>query len=279
MSARWSNNSTLIVSNVWLLWLTPFCIMVASWLRAVCVSADEAAWASDATLWVFWTSAAVCCRNIDDDCYRAWRSCTCNTAACFSCSSWRSWERSCAILTMLDRVCRCTGDLFFCSLKGSGVADSNVGIAIASLLSLLVLEAAADCDGDLCSHGEPSIRLHDAEGGCRIGCLGSRAWSSSISSSDWWGRLERNPENMLPKNRRVYSVSSVMLVGTRKSTRTLLESLQNLLWWRGYQSGGSNRSAKNGVRPKCVLDRSVKVSIRYNKFSTLLESCPANALS
>ena len=76
---------------------------------------------------------------------------------------------------MLDEVCRRTGDLFFCSLEGPGVADSNVGIAIASLVSLLVVEAAADCDGDLCSHGDPSIKLYDAEGGCGIGCLGSRA--------------------------------------------------------------------------------------------------------
>ena len=65
--------------------------------------------------------------------------------------------------------------MFFCNLDGPGVADSNVRIAIAGLVSLLIVEAAADCDGDLCSHGEPAIRLHDAEGGCGIGCLGSRA--------------------------------------------------------------------------------------------------------
>ena len=86
---------------------------------------------------------------------------------------------------MLDGVCRRTGDLFFCSLEGPGVADSNVGIGIAGLVSLLVVEAAADCDGDRCSHGEPSIRLYYAEEGCGIGCLGSRACSSPISSSDW----------------------------------------------------------------------------------------------
>ena len=84
---------------------------------------------------------------------------------------------------------------------------------------------------------------------------------------------------MLPKHRRVDSASSVILGGTLKSTLVLLESLWNLLRRRGYQSGGSNRSANNGVRPKCVLDRSVKVSIRYSKFRTLLESCLSNALS
>ena len=76
---------------------------------------------------------------------------------------------------MFDGVCRRTGDLFFCSLEGPGVADSNVGIAIVGLVSLQVVEAAADGDGVLCSHGEHSIRLYDAEEGCGIGCLGSRA--------------------------------------------------------------------------------------------------------
>ena len=42
---------------------------------------------------------------------------------------------------MLDGVCRRNGDLFFCSLEGPGVAYSNVEIAIAGLVSLLVVEA------------------------------------------------------------------------------------------------------------------------------------------
>ena len=70
-----------------------------------------------------------------------------------------------------------------------------------------------------------------------------------------------------------------MLGGTLKSTLILLESGLDLLRRRGYQSVGSSGSTNNRVRPKSVLDRSVEVSIRYSKFSTLLESCLSNALS
>ena len=70
-----------------------------------------------------------------------------------------------------------------------------------------------------------------------------------------------------------------VLGGTLKSTLILLESGLDLLRRRGYQSVGSSGSTNNRVRPKCVLDGSVEVSIRYSKFNTLLESCLSDALS
>ena len=51
---------------------------------------------------------------------------------------------------MLDGVCRRTGDLFFCDLDGSGNADSSGGgSAAVGLISSSVVEATADCKGDL----------------------------------------------------------------------------------------------------------------------------------
>ena len=51
--------------------------------------------------------------------------------------------------------------------------------------------------------------------------------------------MERNPENMLPKNLRVYSPSSVMLGGTLKSTLILLESYRTCCGERDIRAEGA----------------------------------------